>query len=154
MAARDELRERETMSEHFLQPQPYRADYHPDLSWPKGGPIHCAKNHVVFLHSDAVDRGDNIVEKGRVLKTMRRIFEGWTKREVKEAKSARTLQLRVRNMCDAKLKQMVNVNGLKNAPIRPEHVTNATRIFGPNTAALEGKTVRRPSPRVHEDGGG
>ena len=50
---------------------------------------------------------------------------------------------------------MVSVNGLKNAPIRPEpeHVTNATRIFGPNTAALEGKTVRRPSPRVHEDEG-
>ena len=54
MAARDELREGETMSEHFLQPQPYRADYHPDLSWPKEGPIPC-ENHVVLLHSDAVD---------------------------------------------------------------------------------------------------
>ena len=74
------------------------------------------------------------------------------KREVEEAKLARTLQSRFGNMCDAKLKQMVSVNGLKNAPIRPEHVTNATRIFGPNTAGLEGKTVRRPSPRVHEDG--
>ena len=57
-------------------------------------------------------------------------------------------------MYDAELKQMMSVNGIKNAPIRREHVTNATRIFGPNTAALEGKTVRRPSPRVHEDGGG
>ena len=56
-------------------------------------------------------------------------------------------------MCDAKLKQMVNVNGLKNAPVRPEHVTNATHIFGPNTTALEGKIVRRPSPRVHTDEG-
>ena len=70
---------------------------------------------------------------------------------MKEAKLARTLQSHVGNMCDAKLKQMVSVNGLKNAPIHPEHVTNATHIFGP--AALEGKTVRRPSPRVHEDEG-
>ena len=105
-------------------------------------------NHVILQHSSAVEPGDNGVEKGRALKTVRRNFEGWTKREVKEAKLARTLQSRVGNRCDAKLKQMVSVNGLNNAPIRPEHVTNATRIFGPNTSALEGKTVRRPSPRV------
>ena len=49
---------------------------------------------------------------------------------------------------------MVSVNGLKNAPICPEHVTNAIRIFGPNTDDLEGKAVRRPSPWVHEYGGG
>ena len=56
-------------------------------------------------------------------------------------------------MSDTKLKHMVSVNGLRNSPVRPEHVTNASRIFGPNVAALEGKTVRRPSPRVHTDGG-
>ena len=66
---------------------------------------------------------------------------------------ARVVQSRMGNMCDANLKQMVSVNGLKNSPIRPEHVTNAARIFGPNTAALEGKTVRRPSPRVIEEVG-
>ena len=84
---------------------------------------------------------------------MHRNFEGWTKREIKEATLARTLQSRVGSMCDAKLRQMVSVNGLKNAPNRSEHVTNATCIFGPSTAALEGKTVRRPSPQVLEDGG-
>ena len=65
---------------------------------------------------------------------------------------ARTVQSRVGNMCDAKLKQMASMNGLKNAPICNEHVTNVTGIFGPNTAALEGKTVKRPSPQVLEDG--
>jgi hypothetical protein len=100
---------------------------------------------VVLLQAGELKKG--------VLQTVRRNFEGWTKREVKEAKLARTLQSRVANMSDAKLKQMVSVNGLKNASIRPEHVTNASRIFGPNTAALEGKTVRRPSPRVIEEGG-
>ena len=99
-----------------------------------------------------MEPGENDVEKGKILKAVRRNFEDWTKQEVNEAKLARTLQLRVRNMCDAMLKHMVSVNCLKNYSICPEHVTNTTRIFGPNTAALEGKTVRRPSAQVLEDG--
>ena len=91
---------------------------------------------------------------GKMLKTVRRNFEGWTKRDIKEATLARTLQSRVGNMSNTRLRHMVSVNGLRNSPVRPEHVTNASRIFGPNVAALEGKTVRRPSPRVHTDGGG
>ena len=57
------------------------------------------------------------VKRGRVLKTVRRNFEGWTKREVKEAKIARTLQSCVGNMCDAKPRQMMSVNDLKNAAL-------------------------------------
>ena len=56
-------------------------------------------------------------------------------------------------MTDKNLKQMVSVNALRNSPVRPEHVTNAACIFGPNVAALEDKPVRRPSPRVHTDEG-
>ena len=138
--------EKEIVSEHFLLPQPYREDYHPDKSRPKGGAIPC-ENAAILLQSADLKPKDSDVGKGRVLKTVRRKFEGWTRREVKETKLARTMAL-------LKLKQMVSVNGLKNVPICPEHVTNATRMFGPNTAALEDKTVRRPSPRVHEDGGG
>ena len=92
-------------------------------------------------------------KKGKLLKTVRKNFEGWTKREIKEATLAGTLQSRVGNMSDSKLRHMVSVNGLTNSPVRPEHMTNASCIFGPNVAALEGKTVRRPSPRVHTDGG-
>ena len=56
-------------------------------------------------------------------------------------------------MRDAKLRQIVSVNGLRNSQVRPEHVTNASCMFGPNVAALEGKTARRPSPRVYTDEG-
>ena len=94
---------------------------------------------AVLLQAGEQKKRGTDIEKGQTLQTVRRNFEGWTKREVKKAKLARTLQSRVANMSDAKLKQMVSVNGLKNAPIRPEHVTNASCIFGPNTAALEGK---------------
>ena len=103
-----------------------------------------------------MQKGDNGVKKGKMLQTVRCNFEGWTKREIKETKLARALQFGVGNMCGAKLKQMMSVKGLKNVPIHPEHVTNTTRIFDPNTAALKGKTVRRPSQRmrVHENWGG
>ena len=55
----------------------------------------------MLLHSSDVRSRDSDVEKGRVLKPVHRNVEGWTKREVKEAKLARTLQLRVENMRDA-----------------------------------------------------
>ena len=122
----------------------------------KGGGYICIpqENHAILLQSGELNLGGNQVKTGKIVKTVLRIFEGWTKREVKEAKLARTVQSRVGNMCDAKLKQMASMNGLKNAPICPEHVTNATCIFGPDTAVLEGKTVRRPPPRVFDEGGG
>ena len=56
------------------------------------------------------------------------------------------------NMTDAKFEQTVSVNGLKNSPVRPEHITTVTHIFGPNVATPEGKTVRQPSARVHTIG--
>ena len=87
--AREELRaEREIVSEHFPLPQPYREDYHPSKAWPKGGAIPC-ENSAVLLQAGDLKPKDSDVEKGRVLKTVRRNVEGWTtKREVKEAKLA------------------------------------------------------------------
>ena len=46
------------------------------------------------------------------------------------------------------------MNSLKISPVRPEHITNASHVFGPDVAGLEGKTARRVSARVHTDRGG
>ena len=88
-------------------------------------------NSVVLLESKEDGTEITNTKMNNIIKTVRRNFEGWTKREIGEAKFARTLQPRVGNMRDAKLKQMASVNGLKNAPVHPEHVTNATRILAP-----------------------
>ena len=53
--------------------------------------------------------GVNLLQAGKMkmnhmLKTVRRNFEGWTKRDVNEAQLARTLQSRVGNMTNEKLK--------------------------------------------------
>ena len=144
----------EILMEHFGSPQMHHSDS--DASFC----TYIGKLNVDDWVTNTADNmeGVNLFQAGKqkigdVLKTVRRNFDGRTKREIKEATLARLLQSRVRNMSDTTLKHMVSVNGLRNSPVRPEHVTNASRIFGPNVAALEGKTVRRPSPRVHTDGG-
>ena len=89
----------------------------------------------------------------KILSTVLVKFEGLTKRGIKEAILATTTQSRVGNMSNQKFKQMVTVNGLKNSPVRPEHIINASNFLGPSVTGLEGKTVRRTSTRVHTDRG-
>ena len=73
VTGRDELQEGETISQNVPLPQPYREDYHRYLQM--RGPIPC-ENQATLLPSSAVERGDNDVKKGKILKTVRRIFEG------------------------------------------------------------------------------
>ena len=132
----------EILMEHFGSPQEHHSDS--DTS--------CC-NYVGKLTAEdwVTDTEDNMEgvnifqagkqKMGHVLKTVRRNFKGWTKREIKEATLARILHSRVGNMSNTKLRHMVSVNGLRNSPVRSEHVTNASRIFGPNIAAQEGKIV-------------
>ena len=67
-----------------------------------------------------MEPGDNGVEKGRVLKAVRRNFEGWTKREVKEAKLPRTLQSRVDRLKHDFAWENDEYDVPKETPIHPE----------------------------------
>ena len=87
----------EVASKQFPLLQPYRGDYHPWKSHPKGGPIP-EDFGTVLLQSGEHNKGGDHVKKRNFLKTVRRNFEGWTKREVEEVKLARTVQSRVGNM--------------------------------------------------------
>ena len=44
--------EGEIVSEHFPLLQPYRGDYHPDKSWPKGGAIPCENTADILQSGD------------------------------------------------------------------------------------------------------
>jgi hypothetical protein len=80
------------------------------------------------------DNTDRIV----MVETVRKNFESFTAKEVKDATYARKAQGMVGSM----------VSTMKNCPIKRSDIANATAIFGPNRNVLRGKTVRRRPERV------
>ena len=49
---------------------------------------------------------------------------------------------------DEKFEQLASLNAIQNCPVTTQDIANATAKFGPNQAALRGKTVRQKSDRV------
>ena len=87
----------------------------------------------------------------KTIKTVRRNFEGWTKREIQDAVSAREAQAMVGHPPDEKFKQLVSSKSLKNCRVKVNDITNARAIFGPYLPGLGGRTTRRKPGRVEPD---
>jgi hypothetical protein len=75
-------------------------------------------------------------------------MEGFTKREVEEAKAAREAQGMLGHPTDRKFLGMVCSNMISNCSITENTVKNANLIFGPDLAGVRGRTVRRPPEPV------
>jgi hypothetical protein len=88
--------------------------------------------------------GTNEFNKGKgmsLVQKVRRNYEGYTKKEVLQAKEARRLQAMLGNPSEKDFKGMVSSNIIPNCPITLSNVTNALKIFGPDLASVCGKTV-------------
>ena len=72
--------------------------------------------------------------------TARKIFEGYTKQQVKKVKLARELQEMAVHPTDLKYKDMVRNKPLPNCPITTYDTTNASSMFGPDLPGVRGKT--------------
>ena len=83
--------------------------------------------------------------------TVRKNFEGFTKHQVKNAARARYLMGMVGTPSLMDFQGMVRHNLLKDCPITLEDVNNAHTIFGPDLAAIRGKTVRHKPDCVVTD---
>jgi hypothetical protein len=83
------------------------------------------------------------------VKTVRSNYERRTKRDVLQAKEAQRVQAMIRNPSKGDFKGMVSRNLIKNCPVTTTDITNAHKIFGPDLASIQGKTVQRtPGPVV------
>jgi hypothetical protein len=83
------------------------------------------------------------------VQTVRGNYEGHTKRDVLQAKEAQRAQAMIGNPSKGDFKGMVSGNLIKNCPITTTDITNACKIFGPDLASIQGKTVRQtPAPVV------
>ena len=75
--------------------------------------------------------------------------EGYTKKEVLEAKVTRRYQGMMGAVSEKDYRGLVSSNLLQNNNVTPTAVTNARTLFGPDLSNVRGKTVRiKPDPVV------
>jgi hypothetical protein len=87
-----------------------------------------------------------------LIQTIHGNYEGYTKKEVLQAKEASGAQAMLGNPCKKDYKGMVRANNLiPNCPIIPSDVTNARDIFGPDLASVHGKMVHQSLTPVVAD---
>ncbi len=77
--------------------------------------------------------------------------KGFTKRQVKDAESARTLYAKLAYPSIAGFRWAVQSHAIKDCPITVQMVDDATTIWGKSIAALKGKTTRRATTPVSSD---
>eukprot|EP00804_Cyclotella_cryptica_P011815 CCRYP_021222-RA/>CCRYP_021222-RA protein AED:0.36 eAED:-0.92 QI:0/-1/0/1/-1/1/1/0/432 len=139
-------------------PQLANDGYELEYSTASGWLVHTpAGNTIHFLMDEGMCGGmpfiDLVAHPGTYLsrrdgvamiQTVRKNFEGYTKRQVEGAKQARDMQAMMAHPSDSAMKHMVSqTNAVKNCPVTVTDITNARAIFGPDRAGVRGKTVRQ-----------
>ncbi len=78
-------------------------------------------------------------------------MDGFTRREVEEARAVREAQGMIGHPTDWDFLGMLRANYIFNCPVTETAVKNANQIFGPDLAGVRGRTVRRPPKAVRTD---
>ena len=74
-----------------------------------------------------------------LVQTVRGNYEGYTKKEVLQAKEARRGQGMIGSPSESDYKGMVSSNLIRNCDITPHDVSNARKMFGPQLQGVRGK---------------
>ena len=82
------------------------------------------------------------------VQTVRGNMEGFTKREVEEARKACEAQAMLGHPTDHDFLGMVRGGMISNCPVTANAVKNVHQIFGPDLAGIRGRTVMRPPESV------
>ncbi|KAL7469296.1 LOW QUALITY PROTEIN: hypothetical protein ACHAXS_009566 [Conticribra weissflogii] len=86
-----------------------------------------------------------------LINTVRGNFEGYTKKEVVQARNAREALAKVGHPTEREFGELVHHNMIANCPINNQDITNANKIFGPDLPGLRGKTTRVKPMSVQTD---
>ena len=106
---------------------------------------------MMLLEREIQEREETMDSEMSYIQTVRGNYEGYTKREVTQAKEAYRAQAMMGNPSEKVYKGMASNNLIANCPITSKDVSNARTIFGPDLASIREKTVRRaPEPVVTE----
>ncbi|KAL7460774.1 hypothetical protein ACHAXS_001215, partial [Conticribra weissflogii] len=86
-----------------------------------------------------------------LINTIRENTEGYTKRQVDEAREARRALSMVGGPTEAEFMQMVRQNHLPQCNITHDAIKRANAIFGPDLTGIRGKTTRRKPEAVKSE---
>ena len=104
-----------------------------------------------YMHRDGLYYHDPRGHQMSLVNTVKEAEEGYTKRQISQAKLAREFQAIVGNPSTNDLKAIVSANQIANCPITVDDIDRAETIYGPSVPILKGKTTRRSPDRVVSD---
>ncbi len=104
--------------------------------------VHNNRKGVPYLNLKEMEGEVALCLVQDAIRTVRGDMEGFTKREVEEARAAREAQGMLGNPTDREFIGMVCSNMITNCNVTESAVKNAHTIFGPNLAGVRGRTVR------------
>jgi hypothetical protein len=97
-----------------------------------------------LYYHDAADRMENVI----LVNTVAKNREGFTNKEFQGARAARRASQLLGFPSDRDFGNMVRANMIVNCPVTHHDVSNAKKIFGPDTRSLKGKSGRRKTQPV------
>ena len=104
-----------------------------------------AKTKNPVVHAQTLEEAQHHVS------TVKENMVGFTKREVDGAKLARKIYHTLGCPTLESFKHALRTNLVKNCPVTTQDAINAEKIFGPDVAAIKGKTTRKPPPVARDD---
>jgi len=138
-----------------LEKDGFRITYDTRTTWE----IHCPDGKVIalkrdtglcdrFPYLDMKEHKDEIAML-QMVPTVRGNFEGYTKRDIKDAIFARKAQANLGIPTQEEYTTMVSSSsGVKNIPVNPITITHDLDLFDPDLLNMRGKTVRGKPDRV------
>jgi hypothetical protein len=103
------------------------------------------------MHADGLHYHDTNNRELTMVSTVKSESEGFSKRQLEQAKTARDLQAKVGNPSIQDLKAIIQSNLIVNCPITAEDIDRAEKIYGPSVPILKGKTTRQAPTTVVSD---
>ena len=101
------------------------------------------------MHKDGLHYHDTINREITLVQTVQENEEGYSQRQIQDAKKARDLYAKVGYPSTRDFKNIITKNLILNCPVTTSDVARADKIYGQDIHALKGKTTRtKPKPVV------
>ena len=110
--------------------------------------IHVSDVPEAFAHANIEASQDIEVMLQREIQTVPMKMKDFSRNEVKGDIAARKAQIMLAHTPDAKFKQLVNSDSVKNCPVTAQDISNSRVIFGPELPGVQGRSTRKKPTRV------